>query len=187
MGILAERHHPAIRAIVQKALVGVELGIKTGKEEYAIPELLVDGVRDAVKLREQIHDRSANGDARVEIAGVWPDGLVNLSRWIDGSPRSCRSAGTRIVAQGRGTRAVQGAVLERREYRAVPGVGALVQDHVDHATQRAAILGLNARGLHLHFRDEIHGDVGMREAADDVGRFLAFNQVGVFRVCAAAD
>ena len=69
----------------------------------------------------------------------------------------------------------------------MPFVGAFVHDHVDHAAQCAAILGLNARGLHLYFRDEVEWNVGVGVTADDVGRLLAFNQVGVLRVGAAAD
>lgn len=61
----------------------------------------------------------------------------------------------------------------------MPVVGALIHDDVDYATERATILSFHARSLHLYFLDEVHGDVGMRIAANEVGRLLTFNQVRV--------
>ncbi len=49
------------------------------------------------------------------------------------------------------------------------------------------MLGFDARTLDLHFLDEVKRNVGVRVAADQVGRFLAFYEVGVFRVGAAGD
>src|SRR5690349_5501689 len=62
------------------------------------------------------------------------------------------------------------------------GVRTLPHYHVDHATQCAPVLSLDSRVLDFHLLHEVKRHVGMREATDQVCRFLAFHKVGVFRV-----
>src|SRR5215472_7983059 len=54
--------------------------------------------------------------------------------------------------------------------------------HVNYATQCPPMLSLDSRVLDFHFLHEVKRHVGMREATDQVCRFLAFHKVGVFRV-----
>src|ERR1017187_804327 len=59
---------------------------------------------------------------------------------------------------------------------------AFPHDHIDHAAQRATVLGFNAFTLHLDFLNEVEGHVGVGVASDDVGGGLAFHQVQVLGV-----
>src|SRR5205823_12878714 len=70
---------------------------------------------------------------------------------------------------------------------AVPGVAALLHTYVGDSTKRAAIFGLDARSLDLHFLNEIEWHVFVRVTADDVGCILALDKVAVFRIRSAPD
>ena len=187
MCVLAEGNHAAVGAVVDGPLIGVELRVEAAKEGNALFERLVGGVGYTVEPREEVYQRATDRDAGPKVTGVRPDRLVSLIGGVGEAP-ALRAAGVGgIIAHGDSRRTVHGAVLEAREESAMPAVGALIHDDVDHATQRAAVLSLDAGGLQLHFLDEVHGDVGVRVATDKVACLLTFNEVGVLRVCAATD
>ena len=62
-----------------------------------------------------------------------------------------------------------------------------MHNDVDYAAQCAAVLRLDAGGVHDHFVDEVEGHIRVRVAADELGRLLAFHQIGVLGVRAAGD
>src|SRR5579864_2182836 len=64
-------------------------------------------------------------------------------------------------------------------------IRALLHHHVNHATQRTTMFGLNSRVLDLHFIDEIKRNRRTGVAADQVCRLLALHEVGVLRVRSA--
>ena len=68
-------------------------------------------------------------------------------------------------------------------------IAALALSHydVDDATESAAVFGFDSRTLHLHFLDEVKGNVGMRIPTDNVGGRLTFHQVGVFGIGTAGN
>ena len=140
-----------------------------------------------------LHQRSADDEAGLDVAGVIFLGLVVLRVVIEARRigRQCShgvSHRTVRIEAGIGRRrAVQEAGFRRNREGAMPAVGATFHEDVDHATQSTAMLGFNTRGLDLHFLNELKGDIGMRIAANQVGRVLAFHQVRVLRVCAAGN
>src|SRR4029077_11144061 len=69
----------------------------------------------------------------------------------------------------------------------VPVVRALLHDDVDDAAESTAVLGLDAGVLDFDLIDEVERNVGGGVAADQVGGFLAFHEVGILRVRTAGD
>ena len=79
------------------------------------------------------------------------------------------------------------AALPVEQRVAVIVVGAALGDDVDHAAGRAAVLRGVAAGLHLDFFDEVDDDVLARQAALQVGRLDAVDDVAVLAGARAVD
>ena len=78
-----------------------------------------------------------------------------------------------------------GAVVEADP--TVQAVGARLGHHVDHATGRAAVLGLVTARLHLHLLHELERHEGRAEHVAEVGDVQAVDLVGVLSRRRAAD
>src|SRR5947207_8102171 len=66
-------------------------------------------------------------------------------------------------------------------------IAAFFHDDVGNATQGAAMFGLYAPSLNLHFLNKIKRYIRVRVTADEICRILTFDKVPVFRVRSAAD
>ena len=64
----------------------------------------------------------------------------------------------------------------------MPRVGTLLHYDVNDAAESTAMFGLNAGVLNFDLIDEVKGHAGAGIAADQVGGFLAFHEIGIFRV-----
>src|SRR5215470_5036957 len=108
---------------------------------------------------------------------------IFLKLRVSQSPACRRLAGERVIPRNRrdlvGVHAVS---FKLTEHRTMVGVRTFPHYHVDYATQRAPMLSLDSRVLDFHLLHEVKRHVGVREASDQVCRFLAFHKVGVFRV-----
>src|ERR1039458_4021892 len=131
-------------------VVGLRILAKRGVA--TIGGTVVDGALSVVPLRVEtqeeenliLENRAAEGETREKIAGV---GLNRLSLLILSIYESTDTA-QRVIAliDGRGT--IQRLVLELSKNRAMVVVLAFPHDHIDHAAQRATVLGFNAFTLH---------------------------------------
>ena len=100
-----------------------------------------------------------------------------------------RCAGVRAVGGTERGRLAAGRAgpLPVEQPVAVIGVGAALGDRVDHAAGGAAVFSGVAAGLYLHFIDEIDDDVLAGEAALQVGRLDAVDDVAVLAGARAVD
>src|SRR5262249_15251580 len=133
-------------------------------------------------------DRATEREAGENVAGLIFLGDIFLERGIGEPPRTRSrtrrySSGVRIVAAEGGRSRIHRVVFEIAENGAVPRVAALLHDDVDHATEGAAVFGLDAGVLDFDLVDEVEGNAGARVAADQIGGFLTFHKVRIFGVC----
>ena len=178
--------HPDVEIIRLCVLAETQLGARSHAGESA-PSGLVDvgyraffvcpfGREGGKEKYFVAHQRQTNSATGKGIAGVVPLGLVLLPYRIG---LGIEAHLVRIVARLRPRGAVQAPIVEANPQRTMKIVGALVHDHVDHATQRTAVFRLHARGVHHHLIDEVEGNISAGVAANQIGRLLAFNQVRV--------
>ncbi len=181
LDILAKRDRTAagndraIRGIQDFALELIEFRIESGETEYAV-----------------LQNGSAKGEARKDIAGliVLRDIFLKIRISLEGGMGSQGDrllGGSRVVATVSGSMGVQGVIFEIGEYGAVVVVGSLFHDNVDDAAESATVFGLNAGVLDFDFIDKVERNGGAGIAADEIGRFLTFDEVRIFRVRAASD
>src|SRR5262249_1995138 len=94
----------------------------------------------------------------------------------------------RVLAQRRnGVAGVHGVALIVRPHIAVPRVSTTLSDDIDDAAERAAVLSLDAAGLHLDFLDELERSVSRRLARDHAAGLHTVDEVGVLSRSATVD
>jgi hypothetical protein len=135
-------------------------------------------------------DRSAERKARlvavVLVVGVRDVlGLVLIGQADAQRPR----AGVRAVGRAEGGRLAAGGLvpLPVEQPVAMPVVGAALRDRVDDAAGGATIFRGVAARFHLHFVDEVHDHVLAREAALEIRRLDAVDDVAVLAGARAID
>ena len=67
------------------------------------------------------------------------------------------------------------------------GNTAFLHDHIDHATQSAAVLGFYAGSLHLNFLNELERYIGVGVAAGNIFSVLSFHKIAALGIRGTAN